>query len=477
MSPTTLFLVEWAVRLTMFVVIVLRKRAPQVALAWLAVVAFLPFIGTLLYLLMGEIRLGRRRSVRYAAFEDALRESPQLRQQLRQVYQPRLEEPYSSLATLVERVGGSPAYSGNGIELIAGSMDFARRIAADVDAARHHCHLLFYIANDDDAARLVADAMMRAEQRSVECRLLLDAAGSRVFLKSRTADRLRDAGVEVVPLMPVNALRAAVARVDLRNHRKLVVIDGHIGYLGSHNLSTPAYPGKARYGDWIDASVRLRGPVVHQLQTVFLHDWAFNTGRPLPEEVYYPPHDQMEGDMVASLLATGPGSLATPLVDVMTQAVRMAQRRCVLTTPYFVPDEEVLASMRSAALRGVEVVLVVPRRSDHGVTAAAGRSHYGHLLEVGVQIHEYEGGLLHAKTLTTDNELGMIGSANLDVRSFELNFELALLIFDSDFASQLHFLQSGYIAGSRPLTHAAWRARGAHRVLADNVAKLITPLL
>lgn len=474
---TSLILAEWLVRLVMFVVIVTRKRAPAKALAWLTVVAFLPFAGTILYLLMGELRLGRRRELAYMEFEDALAASPRLRERLKAVYQPRLEEPHRTLASLTERVGGTPPYGGHAIELIGDTGELFRRVCEDIDRAWHHCHLLFYIANDDAIGRAVADALVRAQERGVSCRLALDAAGSRAFLRSATARRLRDAGVDVLPLMPVSALRATVARLDLRNHRKLVVIDGRIAYTGGHNLSTPTYPGKKRFGDWIDVSVRLTGPQVNELQEIFLHDLAFNGRTLADEEEFFPSAPTFGGGVVASLLPTGPLTPELPLVDVITQAVRMAHQRVVLTTPYFVPDESILNSLRTAALRGVEVVLIVPRRSDHGITQAAGRSQYGFLLQAGVEIREFEDGLLHAKTLTVDRDVAILSTANLDLRSFELNFELALVVFDTDFASELHFLQSHYLARSRRVTLAAWRGRPFPLRLADDAAKLVAPLL
>ncbi|HKJ92862.1 MAG TPA: phospholipase D-like domain-containing protein, partial [Longimicrobiales bacterium] len=274
-----------------------------------------------------------------------------------------------------------------------------------------------------------------------------------------------------------NALRAAASRVDLRNHRKLVVIDGQVAYMGSHNLTNPIYPRKKRFGAWMDASVRVRGPVVYEIQEVFLHDWAFNAGALRAEDRFFPPTEVPEGNVVATVLPTGPGREEAPLLDIILQTLRMAHERVVLTTPYFVPEDAVLAAMRSAALRGVEVVLVVPKRSDQALANAAGRSHYGYLLDVGVEIWQFQGALMHAKTLTMDREFAIVGSANLDVRSFSLNFELALLVYDTDFASEVHFLQMSYLRDAERLTIEKWRRRGAARVLGDNVAKLITPLL
>ena len=474
---TSIILAEWLVRLVMFVVIVMRKRAPAKALGWLTIVAFVPFAGTILYFMLGELRLGRRRELAYTEFEDALIASPRLRRQLSAVYQPRLDERDRTLAHLVERVGGTPPYGGHHIELIGDTAELFRRVTEDIDRAWHHCHLLFYIANDDAHGRAVADALIRAQQRGVACRLALDAAGSRQYLRSATAQRLRGAGVDVIPLLPVSAPRAMVARLDLRNHRKLVVIDGRVGYTGGHNLTTPTYPGKERFGDWIDVSVRLTGPLVNELQEIFLHDCAFDGRAFATEEEFFPSGAEMSGHMNASLLPTGPLTPEQPLVDVITQALALARERIVLTTPYFVPHEGVLAGLRRAALRGVSCVLVVPRRSDHGITQAAGRSQYGYLLEAGVEIREFEGGLLHAKTLTIDRACAMISTANLDLRSFELNFELALLVYDSDFASEVHYLQTDYLGRSRPVTLREWAGRPFGRRLADNAAKLVAPIL
>lgn len=475
-----LFVAEWVVRLVMFVVIVIRKRSANAALAWLAVVAFVPFLGAVAYLMFGEIRLGQRRSREYLHLREAMTLSRELRQQFARHGQASIPDRHRLLANLAGAVGARELRSGNRLQLMDDPRELFNRMVQDIDGAQHHCHLLFYIADDykDDAITLsVCEALIRARGRGVECRMLLDAAGSRRFLRGRLAARLRAAGVEVVAALPVNPFRAMVARLDLRNHRKLTVVDGRVGYMGSHNLTDPVYPGKEAYGHWMDASVRVSGPAVYDLQEVFLHDWAFSAQTLAPDPSFFPPMDVATDGVTASLLPTAPSLKRAPLLDVMLQTLQLARDRVVLTTPYFVPDDSMLAAMRSAAVRGVEVVLVVPKKSDHALAAAAGRSHYGYLLGVGVEIWEYPGALLHAKTLTMDREFAILGSANLDVRSFSLNFELALLVYDTDFASELHYLQAEYMERAERLSLRAWRRRGPFRVVADNVARLVTPLL
>lgn len=475
-----LFIAEWSVRLVMFVVIVTRKRAVNAALAWLTVVAFVPFLGAAAYFMFGEVRLGRRRSREYADLEAAMELSPELRRQFSEYEPPDMPGAYHQLASLAGAVGAREPRVGNRLELMDDPRRLFGRMVEDIDAAEHHCHLLYFIADDsqeDPLTHAVAGALLRARSRGVTCRVLLDAAGSRDFLRGKLARGLREAGVEVVAALPVNPFRAMAARLDLRNHRKLTVIDGRVGYMGSHNLTDPVYPGKERYGDWMDASVRVTGPVVYDIQEAFLHDWAFSATGLADDAAFFPPVAGEPGNVTASLLPTAPSSDRAPLLDVILQTLQLARDRVVMTTPYFVPDDAMLNAMRAAALRGVEVVLTVPKRGDHRLTAAAGRSHYGFLLDVGVDIREYPGALLHAKTVTMDRNFAILGSANLDVRSFSLSFELALLVYDTDFASELHYLQSEYLEKADRLTPQAWRERGALQVTADNLARLVTPLL
>ncbi|MFW6331132.1 MAG: cardiolipin synthase, partial [Gemmatimonadota bacterium] len=472
----------WLVRIAMFVVIVTRKRSAGTALAWLAIVAFVPFVGALAYFLLGEVRLGKRRSRQYQQLQDAVDRSPELRRQFARHGHVTLTGSYRTVAHMAGAVGAREPRPGNRIELIDAPLLLFERLVRDIDRSEYHCHLLFYIADDsenDPVTRAVGDALMRAADRGVACRVLLDAAGSRRFLRGSTARQWREEGVKVEAALPVNPVRAMAARLDLRNHRKLCVIDGLYGYMGSHNLTDPIYPGKEAFGDWMDASVRIEGPVVYDLQEVFLHDWAFSVGTLPGDGNFFPALSsaQVHEGIAASLLPTAPSTGRSPLLDVILQTLQLSRERVVLTTPYFVPDDSMLQALRSASLRGVNVILVVPKRGDHALTQAAGRSHYGFLLDAGVEIREYPGALLHAKTLTMDRELAILGSANLDVRSFSLSFELALLVYDTDFASQLYYLQSEYLARAERLTRGAWERRGPLRSMADNVARLVTPLL
>jgi cardiolipin synthase len=267
-----------------------------------------------------------------------------------------------------------------------------------------------------------------------------------------------------------------LARIDLRNHRKIVVIDGAIGYCGSTNIADAAFAIKPKFAPWVDASVRIHGPVAWDLQMLFVEDWFLGTEESLDEMLHYQPLAQPDG-VPGQLIGTGPSSYNEALRQLIQSAFHMARQELIMTTPYFVPDEATLSALCTAARRGVQTILVLPARNDSPLVAAASRSQYAMLLDAGVEIHEFQRGLLHAKTMTIDRNLAMIGSANLDRRSFELNLEVSLMVYDQDFASQLRFLQRGYMDASRPVDRAAWNRRPWPTQLVQNAAGTLGPLL
>jgi len=473
-----LYLIEWGIRVSMGPVIVLRRGSPSAALAWLVVVFMLPVFGTIAYFLVGESRLGVKRSSRHRDMVRRL--SGVLGKTISESYVATsdLRPSHQLISSLASGLGGSSTVSGSELVLIQEAEDLCHRLVTDIDAATDHCHLLYYIFNNDSVGRRVGEALIRASSRGVKCRLLVDGVGSKVLFRRPLWADLRNAGVHLAIALPVNPVRAIVARLDLRNHRKLAVIDGRIAYTGSHNVSEALYPKKERFGAWVDASVRVTGPAVQLLQEIFLQDWYASGAELVLDDPFFPQIPPSSGtDVRLQILPTGPGQFDAPMEKVILQAVHIAQRRIVMTTPYFVPDDPLVDALRAAAVRGVEVSLVLPKRSDAPVVQAAGRARYGELLEAGLQIFEFTRGLLHAKTITVDGDFALIGSANLDIRSFLLNFELALLVYDDDFASRVHFLQRAYIEESDPVRYADWRRRGAWRILIDNISKLMSPLL
>lgn len=477
LTPVAIFIADWCLRLgTACAVLLRRRREPSVSLAWLAVVLSLPVVGAVAYLMLGETRLGRRRLARY-------------REIVRQIESPDVRAPHSAesrhhnlrgsdeqLALLAESVGGCVPLAGNTLNLFGDTDQVIAALIADIDAAREHCHLLFYIYLDDSTGDRVAAALERAAQRGVACRLLVDAVGSRAFLSSGLRRRLDAAGVQVAAALPANLLRVLLARIDLRNHRKIVIIDGHLGWTGSQNIANADFAPKRRFAPWVDCMVRIDGPIVHDLQTLFVEDWYLDTDESLAECLRTPPAATSH-TVIAQFIGTGPGQSRVAMRLLVQAMIQSAREEIILTTPYFVPDESTLLSLCATARRGVHVRLVVPKRNDSRMVGLASRGFYEPLLESGVEILEYRNGLLHAKTITVDRRLALISSANLDRRSFELNFETGLVVYDDDFASVLRFLQNGYLDASDRIESRAWFRRPWHRRLVQAAAGLMAPLL
>lgn len=472
----TKFLVisEWIIRLVMLPVVVLRKEKPATSLAWLAIVFFEPWVGLLLYLLIGENRVGRRRLKRRRRLRERFAAYDYPVVAAEHVVDPRLQGEYNLLVHLAEEVGGLPVVGGNGVELMTTPELFISRLIGNIDAAKNHVHLLFYIFRDDEIGRQVSDALMAARQRGVACRVLADGVGSRKLFR-RLAPRLRAAGVEILPALPVNLLHLPFARLDHRNHRKLAVIDGLTAYTGSQNIVEATY-GHKKAGAWHDIMARITGPVVRQLQGIFVEDWFYETGSMFDGEALTP-SCPVAGNTAIQVVPSGPDLPVEQFQDLIVRALFMAQREIVITSPYFIPGEGMLLALRAAARRGVRVVLVVPRRCDHPVVEAAGSFYLQYLTQFGVQVYLYGDGMLHAKTLVIDDAMAMFGSANYDIRSFALNFELNLLLYSAQAVADLHALQLYYIGRSQLATEDDWPTKTLIGRLKVNLAKLASPLL
>ena len=466
---------EWSIRIGMTVAILRRRFTPSTAMAWLVLVYFLPVLGLIVYGLVGVNPLSRRRAKSHglASAESHARLDPE--QLTRHVIRPVVDPQQQNMILQAERISGNPIIAGNDVELLPDADELTTRLAADIDQAKSHVHLLYYIYRPDEMGRRISDALIRAAKRGVACRLLADAAGSRSFFRCRMHRELCDQGVQVVDMLPAAPWRRKLARLDLRNHRKVAVIDGRWAYTGSHNIVNEDY-GHKTAGKWVDLSGRFTGPVVAQFQKLFLADWAFDTDQNLAGRDLFPPLIP-GGEIAAQLVPTGPNNEGESFRRVLIAALATAQRRIIMTTPYLVPDEPTHVALAMAADRGVQVDLVVPEKSDHPLVAAAGRYAYQRLLEAGIHIHRYRGGMLHAKTITVDDAFALLGSANLDVRSFYLNFEVNVLLYGKQVTQHLRFAQQRYLNQSDAIALDAWRQRPLVKQLAEGAASLFSPLL
>ena len=465
-------IIEWGIRLVMLVVVPYHRK-PVSAMAWLLIIFFLPIPGLLLFLLIGEYRIPRRRIQRHRELLQAIKSGRRDSAARPYIAGPELGKEMSSTFALAKSLGDFPILGGNDLELLTETDEVITRIIADVDAAQHHVHVLFYIFADDETGRRVAEALARAVHRGVVCRVLVDAVGSRGMVRT-LGPMMKENGILLKESMPVGLFRRRMARVDLRNHRKIVVIDGRLGYTGSQNIVNADY---GRRGvAYTDLMVRLAGPTVLELQGVFLSDWYFETRELLDDEDIYPT-PALKGAGLIQTLPSGPNYPTDNYQRLLVAALYEAREQVVLTTPYFVPDEPFMQALEVAVRRGVKVDLIVPEHCDHIVVGAASRAYYDDLLAIGVKVHLYRPGILHSKTMSIDRGLALIGTGNFDIRSFTLDFEVNLICYGREMTDRLREVQGSYLRDSVPLDPLAWKQRPMTRRLVQNMAKLFSPVL
>jgi len=465
-----LFVVNWAIRL-ISLVIVPQKRSSSVAQAWVLLIFIFPLGGLLLFLIFSGKGLSAKRIKRQAEFErwiaGARRTLPTNEPPFSITMAPQLQP----VARLADQLGDMPALSGNTIELLDTYNNSLARLIADIEQAQHHVHVLYYIFANDAVGTRVANALIRAQQRGVKCRVLADAMGS-LFYLPKLLPKLRAAGIEAEAMWQPFSLDGS--RIDLRNHRKIVVIDGRIGYTGSQNLVGAKYSPGIIYRELV---ARVTGPVVLELQAVFLADWFSETGQRLEGPEYYPTDNIITGESAAQVLPSGPSYRLENNQHLFIDLLYQARERVVITTPYFIPSEPFLYALQTAAARGVEIHLIVSKKADQLLVGLAQASYYAQLLEHGVYIHRYRPKFLHAKHMSIDDRLAVIGSSNMDIRSFQLNSEISLIVYDAEVARRMRALEDEYCANAELLMPERWGQRSFAAKLFEGSARLVSPLL
>lgn len=485
-----LFIADFAIRIGFSTRAVLKKRPYGVTIAWLIVILLLPFVGAIIYLLLGENRISEKRAERaqktlkhYQAWLHSLHDrSPVKWQTINPECQPLNRQAYKLI--------GIPAMADNELELITSPEEIMRSIIADIEQAQSTCHMQFYIWHDGGMADDVVSALIHAADRGVKCRILLDSIGSRDFLRGKNAEKLRLAGVKVVESLPAGVVKAFFARIDIRNHRKIVVIDGTIAYTGSQNMVDPNFfKQEEGVGKWVDMMVRIKGPVVECISGTFINDWFLETDtdqsriKSLQEDIAYIRQTadvypgKKAGEVAVQLVPSGPGLVPDAIHKLLITTIYAARDELIMTTPYFVPDDTLLTAIKSAAERGVNVRIILPQKNDSKLIQFASQAHFEDLLKSGVNIFLFNGGLLHSKTITVDGDFSLFGSVNLDMRSFWLNFEATLFIYNTTFTKAIREKQKQYEQQSHHLELKDLSARPLTVKFKENVALLIGPLL
>jgi len=464
------FAAEWAVRLAMIVVVPFR-RSPDAAKGWLLLIFFEPTIGLLVYLLIGRPTLPQWRLERHAQFEDLSHPIFERLAKDPNIFHPDVGPELNKAVTLAANLGDLPILGGNAIEVLADYDGFVDRLIADIDAASDHVHLLFYIVADDATTWRVIEALSQAVERGVVCRILADSLGSRPDF-DRLVPRLEATGILAEETMRVGLFRRA-GRLDLRNHRKIAVIDGRVAYTGSQNLVDATFKSGLTYEE---LNVRLSGPVALELQAVFAEDWYLETGEFLGDARYVPP-PIVEGDIAVQALPSGPGYPRENNQRLIVSLIHAANRRVCITMPYLIPDDALQQALQTAAIRGVEVTLIVPFQIDQYLVGLGQRSYYDELMGAGIKICRYGKRFLHAKCVAIDDTIAWVGSSNLDIRSFALNAEIVVLAYDARACTLVSQEMARYLREGEMLELETWRQRSPLIKVAENLARLLSPLL
>jgi len=457
--------------------IILERRSPTATLAWVFALAWLPLVGIAVYLFVGPRRL-RRKKLRYRRSKSRLEEISGARKHHPQEAQAASAAGVQSrpLVLLAERAGQPPPLRARRVEIFSQGDDCYRAMERAISEAKHHVHLEYYIWEPDRTGRRFRDLLCDKARNGVEVRLLADAIGS-VALGRRFLRPLRQAGVEVAFFNPLTLARFRPDLLNFRTHRKITVCDGRIGFTGGINICDNQSAAAACELAWRDTHVLIEGAPVRELQLAFLEDWQFATGHAPHGQGYFPEGKPEATGPWVQTLASGPDDDAYPIEKFCFAAIAGAKRRVLISTPYFVPNDALLSAVTTAAMRGVDVQVLVPERSDSRLVTAAARSYFEDLARAGVRIHEYGPPMFHAKTLVVDDDIAQVGTANMDNRSFRLNFEIAAVFYDQSLAELLAATFEEDLCRARP-----YRLREARRApfpqrLAEAVARLLSPVL
>jgi len=472
-----LLVLDIAIRTTAIIVIP-RNRRPTSAMAWLLAIFFIPYVGVFLFLLIGNPRLPRARR----------RKQDQINQYIADTSEnlhfgtlrPDAPEWFDALVQMNQKMGAMPLSGDNGAHLIADYQESLDAMAYAIRGARTYVHVEFYILQSDAATDNFFRALEEVAAKGVEVRVLLDHWANRWKPRYRkTVARLNAMGADWHLMLPVQPFKGHMQRPDLRNHRKLLVVDGRVAFLGSQNVTDSTYnlPKNIKRGlHWVDLMVRVDGPVVASVNAVFLADWYSETGQILAD-LDITTVEQGTGDLDCQIVPSGPGFRVENNLRLFLGLLYAAKHRIMIVSPYFVPDEALLLAVSTACDRGVAVELFVSEEGDQAVVYHAQRSYYEALLRAGVRIWMYrQPYILHTKSLTVDDEIAVIGSSNMDMRSFGLNLEVSMLVRGGEFVAEMRAVEDSYRALSRELTLEEWMQQPLRSTVLDNLARLTSAL-
>ena len=452
--------------------VVMDNRQPAKTMAWVLVLIFVPVVGVVFYIFFG-VNHRRERLVNQRSVDQLSKRS-----MLGFVEQSDLHVPerYRQMVDLFVNQNLSLPFKVHQLDIMTDGYAFISQLVVDIARARHHIHIDMYIFEDDALGRLLADVLIDKAQRGVEVRIVYDDVGC-WDVSRRFIEHLRSGGIEIAPFLPVR-FPSFTSKANYRNHRKLIIIDGAVGYVGGMNIALRYVKGRSRQ-PWRDTMLRLTGGIVYGLQRAFLVDWYFVDRTLITDRKYYPsPLTSHLSNSLAQLVTSGPMASYPEIMQGYVRAINDARKYVYIETPYFLPNEPVLFALKTAAMSGVGVCIICPLRSDARFTAWAGRSYLRELSEAGARIYLYKTGFLHSKMMIVDDALATCGSSNVDFRSFENNFESNVFIYGEDTALRLKKVFLDDLSQSIPLSELPrWAHPRFFQRLWESLTRLLSPLL
>lgn len=464
--------------------IIYDTKSTTKTLAYLLFATFIPFLGIIFYFFFGiNYRHNKMYSKKlYKDDELGGKFKQELLHYSEQTYQKNNAVVISNkeLAVLVLKDSTSPLTAGNSVKLLTNGEKKFPEVLSAIKNAKNHIHIEYYIYDADEIGTAIANALIEKAKEGIAVRFIYDDFGSR-DIRKQLAPLLNVNGVQAFPFLKIHFIPFA-NRLNYRNHRKIIVIDGVTAFVGGINVSdkyinSPEHPERLF---WRDTHLRIDGPGALYLQYLFLCDWNFCSGEELqPNNSFFPVAEQRSetDNKIVQIAASGPDSESPTILYAILQAINLATEEILISTPYFIPGESLMDALTIAALSGIKVRLLVPFKSDSKVVDAAARSYFNDLLRAGIEIYRYQKGFLHTKTMVTDRKVAMVGTANMDFRSFDLNFEVNAIIYDSGIAEQLCAAFDQDLKDAQRIDPELWAARPVYKQLRDKAARLLSPLL
>ena len=460
------------------ILVIQQKGEPQKTISWILIIILFPIVGIILYFFFGKNhrkqKIFSRKGLKDIEAMRSLNYTPRHEQEVFEAIRNPNIRSRQHIMKLLSNNSKSVLTQFNKMKILNNGTETFDEIFKELDKARDHIHLEYYVIEEDKIGNRIKEALIRKAKEGIKVRLIYDDVGSWELGKS-FLNPLREAGVEVYPFLPVRFIRFA-SKINYRNHRKIIVIDGYTGFVGGLNIADRYIEGMEELGTWRDTMLKIEGEAVLSLQQIFLSDWYFVSDQIIKEKIYFPACKISESRMV-QITASGPDSDWASIMQVYFSAISTAKKHIYISTPYFIPNESILTALKTAALSGIDVRIMMPLRSDSYLVFRSTLSFVTELLEAGIRVFMYKKGFNHSKLIMVDSTLCSIGTANMDIRSFDQNFEVTALIYDEETTVELesHYLRD--LKNSFEFTLDEWEKRHWMNKVKENFARILSPLL